>query len=110
MNAPHKLYINKEGEYFCDYTNEKIGGGNPYYKCSSCGISDPQINGQLKNHADYCLWAAEKFDQLVGRPKALAAEYNKGLETAISLVEEIMDGNDLVETLLCALEESKRKI
>ena len=110
---PHKSYINKKGEYFCDYPNEKIGGGNPYSRCSFCKISDPEINGQLKNHSDYCLWAMAKFDELqkieAGPKDKLVAAYNNGLDTAISLVEEILDHDDLVETLLCALKESKRK-
>jgi hypothetical protein len=41
-------------KYWCDYPNEPIGGGNPYYRCSFCGISDPQINGRLENHAKNC--------------------------------------------------------
>ncbi len=41
-------------EYYCDYPKEPIGGGNPYYCCSYCKISDPQINGQLTNHAEWC--------------------------------------------------------
>jgi glutamine amidotransferase-like uncharacterized protein len=36
------------------YENEPLGGGNPYYCCSSCGISDPAINGHLFNHSNYC--------------------------------------------------------
>jgi hypothetical protein len=41
-------------EYYDDYPKEPIGGGNPYYCCSYCKISDPQINGELKNHAEWC--------------------------------------------------------
>jgi len=39
------------------YPRRKIGGGNPYYCCADCGISDPQINGNLYGHADFCDWA-----------------------------------------------------
>lgn len=45
-----------EKEDRSDYPNEPIGGDNPYYRCSSCGISDPQINGQLSGHAGDCEW------------------------------------------------------
>ncbi len=38
------------------YPRERIGGGNPYYKCSSCGASDPQINGKVQNHFSFCHW------------------------------------------------------
>lgn len=44
----------QEEKYWCDYPNESIGGGNPYWRCSFCGISDPQINGKLENHAKDC--------------------------------------------------------
>ena len=41
-------------KYYCDYPNEPIGGDNPYYRCSYCKISDPQINGYLENHQEWC--------------------------------------------------------
>ena len=63
MNS-HKSYVNKEGEYICDYPNRKIGKGNPYYKCVYCGVSDPEINGQLSNHASHCSWAMKKFEEI----------------------------------------------
>jgi len=40
-------------EYYNDYPNEPIGGDNPYYRCSYCKISDPQINGYLENHEEW---------------------------------------------------------
>ena len=46
-------------EYYNDYPTEPIGGDNPYYRCSYCKISDPQINGQLKNHAEWCEYRIE---------------------------------------------------
>ena len=49
-----------EMEYYDDYPSEPIGGGNPYYCCSSCGISDPQINGRLEGHSKYCEWRIRK--------------------------------------------------
>lgn len=42
--------------YF-NYPNEPIGGGNPYYRCCACGVSDPQINGRLEGHLPSCSWA-----------------------------------------------------
>jgi len=39
-------------KYYCDYPTEPIGGDNPYYRCSYCKISDPQINGYLENHEE----------------------------------------------------------
>ncbi len=43
-------------EYRTDYPNEPIGGDNPYYCCTFCGISGPQINGRLSGHATDCEW------------------------------------------------------
>jgi len=50
-------------EYF-DYPKEPIGGGNPYYRCSACGISDPQINGRLENHHEHCSWRISKLESI----------------------------------------------
>lgn len=54
----------KDIEYICDYPTVPIGGDNPYYKCASCGISDPSINGSLSGHSDECLWAKERRKKL----------------------------------------------
>lgn len=40
--------------YDSGYPTKPIGGGNPYYCCAHCKISDPQINGELTNHAEWC--------------------------------------------------------
>jgi len=37
-----------------DYPKEPIGGGNPYYCCSYCKRSDPEINGYIGNHPEWC--------------------------------------------------------
>lgn len=42
------------------YPKKKIGKGNPYYCCASCGISDPEINGNLKNHLPSCSYRLSK--------------------------------------------------
>lgn len=49
---------------FNDYPNEPIGDGNPYWMCSSCNISDPQINGNLMNHSENCAYRKEKITEL----------------------------------------------
>jgi hypothetical protein len=46
--------------YHADYRKEPIGGGNPYYRCVHCQISDPQINGRIKGHASYCEYRLAK--------------------------------------------------
>jgi hypothetical protein len=49
---------------FGDYPNEPIGGGNPYYRCIYCKISDPQINGRLSGHAKNCEWVIKKTQEI----------------------------------------------
>lgn len=51
-------------EYRTDYPSEPIGGGNPYYCCSFCKISDPQINGRLEGHDKYCTWRVAQESKL----------------------------------------------
>jgi hypothetical protein len=46
--------------YDSDYPNEPIGGDNPYYCCSSCKLSDPQINGDINRHHFWCLYRIQK--------------------------------------------------
>jgi hypothetical protein len=43
-------------EYRADYPKEPIGGGNPYWMCKFCHKSDPEINGEIKNHSKNCEW------------------------------------------------------
>lgn len=52
--------MKKPDIYYADYTKARIGGQNPYYKCTHCGISDPQINGKLENHLDTCEYRIAK--------------------------------------------------
>lgn len=49
-----------ESIYYHDYENEPIGGGNPYYRCIHCKVSDPQINGRLNGHLNYCKYRIAK--------------------------------------------------
>jgi len=46
--------------YRTDYPKERIGKGNPYYRCAHCKRSDPEINGQIKNHDSWCKWRKEQ--------------------------------------------------
>lgn len=55
-------------EYRHDYPSEPIGGGNPYWRCSSCGVSDPEINGQLDGHAEDCAWRINQEDKINRTP------------------------------------------
>ena len=70
-----------------DYPNKPIGGGNPYYMCAHCGISDPQINGRLRGHGSWCEWRLEQIRLYLGHRKnrdAIRAQaklsYNQALE------------------------------
>lgn len=51
-------------KYYTNYPKEPIGSGNPYYRCSFCGVSDPQINGNLNGHLDDCEWATKEKQKI----------------------------------------------
>lgn len=51
-------------QYYFDYPSEPIGGKNPYYRCSSCKRSQPEINGKLDGHMDHCKWMQKKKREL----------------------------------------------
>ena len=46
--------MTNQEKYYDDYPKEPARGGNPYYCCSYCGKSDPEINGEIKNHHEWC--------------------------------------------------------
>lgn len=50
---------NTAPKLFFDYPKEPIGGSNPYWMCSHCGRSDPQINGRLEGHSSHCQFRIE---------------------------------------------------
>ncbi len=47
-------------QFFNDYENEPIGGGNPYYRCIHCKRSDPEINGRIEGHLPSCKYRQAK--------------------------------------------------
>jgi hypothetical protein len=51
-------------EYYTDYPTEPIGGRNPYYRCSYCKISVPEINGYLERHSEWCEYRIKKEEIL----------------------------------------------
>lgn len=59
-------------KYYNDYPTEPIGGGNPYHCCAYCGVSQPQINGELKNHLEHCMY--RKFKELEEENELLKLE------------------------------------
>lgn len=48
--------------YRSDYPNEPMGHGNPYWCCSDCKRSDPEINGEIEGHEEWCRWRKEQED------------------------------------------------
>jgi hypothetical protein len=50
-------------KYYDDYDDEPIGGSNPYYCCSDCGRSDPEINGRLFKHLKFCKYRRQKIQE-----------------------------------------------
>jgi len=51
-------------EYYHDYPNEPIGGDNPYYRCSYCKRSDPEINGYIERHEEWCEYRIKNWKNL----------------------------------------------
>ena len=47
-------------DYNTDYPKEPIGCKNPYYCCSFCKKTDPEINGKIKNNARWCEYRIKK--------------------------------------------------
>lgn len=50
--------------YDTDYPSEPIGGDNPYWCCSICKKSHPEINGQIENHASWCSYRIRRTAEL----------------------------------------------
>jgi hypothetical protein len=50
--------------YYSDYQSEPIGEDNPYYCCSYCKRSDPEINGILEKHSKNCEYRINKEREL----------------------------------------------
>lgn len=40
--------------FWAGYDKKRIGKGNPYYCCRGCGLSDPEINGDVNRHGPGC--------------------------------------------------------
>lgn len=52
------------------YDSIPIGGGNPYYMCPFCNVSDPEIS--IRGHDSYC-----KITQLLKRKETLESILKK---------------------------------
>ena len=59
-------------KYYNDYPKEPIGGTNPYMRCSSCGRSEPEIDGKLDGHYSDCEWALKHRPR---KTKIITREY-----------------------------------
>ena len=58
----------KAFDSFWDYESVPIGD-NPYYMCSKCGISDPQINGNLFGHSPHCEYIEQEIKKILKKDK-----------------------------------------
>lgn len=56
-----------EDNWYDDFPTEPIGRGNPYYRCSHCKISVPEINYRLEGHAEYCEYRKKNEADLASR-------------------------------------------
>lgn len=60
--------VENDKVFHFDFPTVPIGGGNPYHKCASCGLSVPAINGDLDKHRPDCSWAnAKRTEPFNGR-------------------------------------------
>lgn len=74
-------------KYYTDYPTEPSGGGNPYYRCIFCKITDPQINGRLNGHSETCAYR-KKEEILLLDPETRIEKL------AIIFEEELKDSED----------------
>lgn len=86
--------------YDSGYENEPIGGGNPYYRCVHCKISDPQINGEINNHAVACEYRQQKQGYVLALSDEWALEdelYNEDLEifVAVRMAQKAWEKRDV---------------
>jgi hypothetical protein len=101
--------------YDSDYPNEPIGGGNPYYRCSFCKLSDPQINGEINNHTFTCEYRKQKQGYTLSSDQLydLLDELNReDLEcyTVVVLARRDIDENRDVKTALARLRVDADKL
>jgi hypothetical protein len=79
-------------EYRTDYPSEPIGGDNPYYCCSYCKVSDPQINGIVENHASWCTWRKKVENEK--RIRTFVVANGDNLDIIKDWIQEILDSNE----------------
>lgn len=88
--------------YVTDYPKERIGGSNPYYCCSYCKMSEPQINGRVNNHSLWCKYRMEKQHYTFEDIDALERElFDENLEVidVIAQAQEAFCANDIVQAI-----------
>ena len=76
-----------------DYPNEPIGGGNPYWRCVSCKRSDPEINGRLEGHLEWCEFRRKKESDTEKESNALAMveDYCETWDLTIEQRNDLLD-------------------
>ena len=98
--------------YYNDYPKEKGDKNNPYYRCSSCKIHDPSINGVLENHASFCEYRKMKELELAVQSPVRRTDLIRIRDLLLPLLNcrifhsESMDIDDYATNdLLSAIEE-----
>ena len=79
-------------KYRTDYPKEPIGDGNPYWRCSSCKRSVPEINGEISRHEEWCSWMKEQesYDE-VSILKARIEELEEAQDAAHSEIDALFN-------------------
>lgn len=53
--------VNKNEQYDTGYPTEPTQDkNNPYWQCVYCKRTDPEINGNIKNHSPWCTYRQSK--------------------------------------------------
>lgn len=66
--------------YDSNYPTEPIGGSNPYQRCTSCKRSEPEINGDITKHEEWCEYRLSKENDV----KAM-----KNVEAELKIIEDM---------------------
>lgn len=88
------------------YESEPIGGGNPYWRCKSCGQSDPYVS--IEGHREGCEYVKlhgirPRLLELLGRVEALVG-VDSLLRFRIDVLETLETGVRVRTALEQALE------
>lgn len=96
-------------KYYNDYPKKKTGAYS--YECANCGRSVPAINGELKNHHEWCEYRKgkelqEEKELLEIEVEALKIDLNSPVYAVyLSWSDDVSNGDDISKMKLFRLEK-----